>query len=148
MAKKIIKSIARPPTTSEVGYKKPPKHSRFKKGVNPNPNNIRKPKAVRAMEKLSEQTLQQVIELVMTGSMKDLKDALQNPDVSFAHRVILKAALKAEKDGSFYQLNEILNRAIGTVKQKIDHSSEDGSMSPTREVVNFYIPENKRDNET
>lgn len=128
----------------EVGYKKPdPKHQ-FKKGVNPNPNNIKKPKLVRALENLTENTLQQLINDVLTKSKTELRQMLENPDIPLAHSIVIKTALKADKDMSFYQFNEILNRAIGTVKTKIDHSSEDGTMSPAQSVA-FYIPENKRE---
>lgn len=144
MTKKHKKSIGKPPGDYEVGYKKPAKSAQFKKGVAANPTGVNKPKAVRAMEALSEKALQQVIELVMTGSMNDMKEALKNNELSVAHRIIIKAAIRAEKDGSFVALNEILNRAIGVVKTKIDHSSSDGSMSPPQSV-NFYLPENNRD---
>lgn len=146
MVKKKVKKKVTTKPMYEVGYKKPDPRFQFKKGTINNPTGTKKPKEVRAMESLTEKAIQEVIELVMTGKIKDIKQALKSEELSLAHRIIIKAALKAEKDGSFHQLNEILNRAVGTIKQKLDHSSSDGSMSPAQSV-NFYLPQNKREDD-
>jgi hypothetical protein len=142
--KEHLKNV--PPTKAPIGFKKPPTQWQFKKGVNHNPLNLKKPKTVRAMENLTENALQSLISDVMTKTRPELENMLRDPNIPLAHSIVIKTALKADKDMSFHQFNEILNRAIGVVKQKVDHSSEDGSMSPAQSV-NFYIPENKREDE-
>ena len=134
MAKK--KEI-KPKKDYKVGYKKPPKEHAFKPGNNMNPHGNNQPKEVLAMKALTEQELSKVIELVMTGTKQEMMEALNSPTISLLHRIVIKAALKAEKDDSFYAVNQILDRGIGTVKQKLDHTSSDGSMSPRSVQVEF-----------
>lgn len=145
MVKKIYKKDKPAKVNKEgVGYKSPPKKHQFKKGVAPNPTGINKPKAVRQLQALTEKTLQDAIEKVLGASKKELQAMLKDSEMSLGQRIIIKAALKAEKDDSFHQFDSIVTRAIGVVKTKIDHSSEDGSMTPGT-PVNFYIPDNKRE---
>lgn len=105
----------------EVGDKKPPKQYQFKKGQVANPLGINQPAHIRAMQQLTADTLSATIELIMTGSLDDMKIALKDKLLSITQRIIIKAAIKAEKDGSFYQLNEILDRAIGKVVERREH---------------------------
>ena len=133
MVKKIVKKKKTIKKDYEVGYKKPPMAHAFKPGNNMNPKGGNIPKELRVLKQLSEKTIQDIIEFIMINPTKDLKTLLLNEELPHAQRILIKAALKAEKDDSFHQLNEMLNRAIGAVKQKLDHSSSDGSMSPNKD---------------
>lgn len=102
---------------NEVGYKKPPKHSRFKPGQVANPGG-----------KTSEQKRME---------MDNLQLALQ------AKNRFLRALVAKQEDQSTDEVldgmsgSDILrlikdaeDRVSGTPRQSVDLSSEDGSMSP------------------
>jgi hypothetical protein len=117
----MAKKLDKPKKNYEVGNKKPPKQFQFKKGQVANPTGINQPKHIRAMQDLTADTLAKAIEMIMTGSMEDLRNALKDKNLSIAQSIIIKAAIKANKDGSFYQLDGILDRGIGKVVEKREH---------------------------
>lgn len=118
----MAKKLDKPKRDYEIGKGKPPKHTQFKKGVAANPTGINQPAHIRAMQQLTADTLAETIELIMVGNLDDMRTALKDKSLSITQRIIIKAAIKAEKDGSFYQLNEILDRAIGKVVERKQHT--------------------------
>jgi len=60
------KTSSVPPDTSGVGYKRPPQHTRFKKGQSGNPSGKRKPKSV-SQENDREVVLSQSLTMTLQG---------------------------------------------------------------------------------
>ena len=103
---------------SEVGYKRPPKHSQFVVGSNPNPQG--KTSAQRKMEIANAEKATRI-----RGTLLDaVIEATENGNVSLD--LIEAAMLKLLTDSE--------NRGLGTPKQTVDNTSSDGSMTPVNKI--------------
>ena len=103
---------------SEVGYKRPPKHSQFVVGSNPNPQG--KTSAQRKMEIANAEKATRIRGTLLDAVIK----ATENGNVSLD--LIEAAMLKLLTDSE--------NRGLGTPKQTVDNTSSDGSMTPVNKI--------------
>lgn len=90
---------------------KAPGSKQFKKGATGNPNG--RPKKLPALDKILAE--------VLGGEDDEQSEAKE----------ILNAMLKEAKSGNTKAAEILLDRAYGKAKLNIDHSSSDGTMSPT-----------------
>lgn len=77
------------------------------------------------------------------STVLELKQAMTHPDTKAIDIIVIKILVKAAEHGDQNRLEFILNRLLGKVPDKIDHSSKDGSMSGQTKVV-ITLPENHR----
>lgn len=104
---------------SEVGYKKPPKHTQFKKGIQNNKGITISPEK-RALKELTINSLAEAIKKTMTCTEEEITALLNDPTTTVGHKVILRAALDAAHHGEYSKFDHILERAIGKVSTKVD----------------------------
>ena len=124
MAKKPIKPKKKTkPSTSEVGYKKPPKHCQIKKGQVLNPKGINISPEKRALKELTVASLADAIKKTMTCTVEEIEALLKDPSTTVGHMVILRSALQAAEHGEFGKFDHILERAIGKTSIKVDMTS-------------------------
>jgi hypothetical protein len=102
---------------AKVGYKNPPKHAQFKKGQSGNPSGISKARkqlldeAADMAAQVQHRMLEATLSMMREHPEKEKALAFLNADT----RQLMK---------------ELLDRAEGTAKQSVDHTSSDGSMTP------------------
>jgi hypothetical protein len=103
----------------KIGYKMPPRHTQFGAGVSgnaPGKTSIQKKQEYANAEKAS----------LVRGRMLDaLIEATKDNE---------KAALEFIEAGVLKLLKDAEDRGFGTAQQSINHTSDDRSMSPTREL--------------
>jgi hypothetical protein len=109
--------------SSEVGYKKPPKHTQFKKGKSGNPSGVNISPEKRALKELTSQTVAEAIKQTLTCTEAEITALLNDPTTTIGHKVILRAALDAAHNGEYGKFDHILERAIGKVSVNINMSS-------------------------
>lgn len=131
----------------EVGDKKPPKHGQIKKGEVRNPRGAGAHKHGRVGCLVKKLTAQEVIHLgtlILQGDEKELSKIKKDSSASVLKKFIASCILKGLANGDTYVLDSLLNRFIGPVKQKVDHTSSDGSLSPTAPQIILTLPDNGR----
>lgn len=110
------------------------KAKQFKKGQSGNPlgGQLHNP-IIKAMKQITEKALAETIEKIMISPKQAVKDMLDDASLSLAQRIVIKAAIKAESDGSFHSFNTILERVLGKVPDKVEIESPNGTMN----TINF-----------
>jgi len=118
----------------KVGDKKPPKHSQFKRGESGNP------KGKTSEQKLMELSNAEAATRIQARLLQALEgQMLEDPTkLTIVDSFIKAEVLKLIKDAQ--------DRGLGTAKQSVDVSSSDGSMSPTRIIIEAASPDD--DSET
>lgn len=117
--------------SDEVGYKKPPKHRQFGQ-----PNGNRPgltSEAAYALHEANEKTAKMYLEMItaVQGKIEAMKTAEDSPDEY--------AALVAIKGDILRLMKDIMDRHMGTPRQSMDLSSEDGSMSPAQATQDAFL---------
>lgn len=102
---------------SEVGYKKPPKHTQFKKGQAANPGG--KTSEQKRLEMRNAEMAMAIRERVLHAALAKLNE-LSTDEVLESY--VDAAMLKLLKDSE--------DRGLGQPVQPTDHTSSDGSMTP------------------
>lgn len=100
------------------------KHT-FKKGKSGNPEGARLHNpAIKALTKLTIESYREVIELVMTGNLTDLKEMAEHPKTSALQVGIATSFLKAIKDGDYGVIERIAERIIGKIPDELNVNSK------------------------
>lgn len=104
--------------------KPPPIETRFKKGKSGNPDGGRTHNpAVRALKKLTLETYREVIELVLTGNLSDLKRMAEHPSTPAIQVGVATAFMKAIKNGDYAVIERIAERIVGKIPDELKVSS-------------------------
>jgi hypothetical protein len=105
----------------------------FKPGQSGNPNGAPKlPPEVKEIRLLTSQKITEMISKFIAATPEEIKAIATSPAATVLEIYIAKILMKGSNDGDTHRLDFLFNRVVGPVRQKIDHSSEDGSMSPTK----------------
>ena len=106
----------------EVGYGKPPKHTRFGEPGGNKPGLTSE--AAYALHEATEKTAKLYLEMIsaVEGKIDELKNAEDDPDKY--------AAMLAIKGDILRLMKDVMDRTHGAPTAKTDHTSSDGSMSP------------------
>lgn len=124
MAKKKVTTKKKSKGDYEVGRGKPPKHTQFKKGQIANPKGITISPEKRALKELTETELANAIKKVFTSTEEECLALLKDKTTTLGHKVILRAAVDSAHHGNYSKFNEILERVIGKVPNKIDMTTK------------------------
>jgi hypothetical protein len=110
----------------EVGYGKPPKHTRFGEPGGNKPGLTSE--AAYALHEATEKTAKLYLEMVsaVEGKINQLKTADESPDEY--------AALVAIKSDILKLMKDVMDRSIGSPKQSVDNTSSDGSVTAPHTV--------------
>lgn len=119
----VIIKKDKPKKEYEVGHKKPPKHTQFKKGQVANPTGVNCSPEKRALKELTTASVAEAIKKTLTCTEAEITALLNDPDTTVGHKVILRAALDAAHHGEYGKFDHILERAIGKVSVKVDMTS-------------------------
>lgn len=101
------------------------KNHQFKKGApsaNPAGGQLHNP-AVRALSKLTVDTYREVIELVLTGKLADLKAMIENPNTPAIQVGVATSFVKAIKAGDYGVIERIAERIVGKIPDVINVNS-------------------------
>lgn len=107
--------------SEKVGYKNPPKHSQFKKGkvANPEGGRTHNP-ATRALKNLTVESYREVIELVLTGRVQDLRAMAENPETPAIQVAVATSFLRAIREGDYTIVERIAERLVGKIPDEIN----------------------------
>jgi hypothetical protein len=122
-----------PPTSFEVGYKKPPLHGQIKKGEVRNPRGHVDPLEMRILKSTTVTTLATMIQKAITQKPKDLQDLLKHPETNAIEAIILGTIIDAIQHRNYNKLEQLLERVIGKVPDKIDMTSKGESINISKE---------------
>lgn len=104
---------------------KPPKEYQWKKGQSGNPEGGRAHNpAKRALKKLTLESYQEMIELVLTGNLSQLKEIADNPSTPALQVGIAVCFMKALKNGDHDIIERIAERIVGKIPDKIEVNSK------------------------
>ncbi len=134
MVKKIIKkSKAKTDGSYLVGKGKPPHHKGIKKGEVRNPKGISMSLEQRLLRATTNQTLATMIQKVIMLKPKEVEVLLKKPETTAIEAIILGTILDAIKHRNYNKLEQLLERVIGKVPDKIDMTSKGESINISKE---------------
>ena len=121
----------------------------WKPGQSGNPEGGRKhnPEKKR-IKKVTNELLQDLVDLALSGNVSELKRIIADPTSPALKVGIATALFTAIKKGDWKTLESIVERIVGKVPVKVDHTS-DGEKLNSPQVV-LYLPKNgstKEENE-
>jgi len=136
MAKKVTAVKHRTntkPTSSEVGYKKPPKQHQFKPGNKMNPKGAAASLEVRALKAVTNATLATMIQKIVTLKPDEVKELLESSETNALEAIVLGTILDAIKHRNYDKLERLLERVIGKVPDKVESISKIEQVNITAE---------------
>lgn len=100
----------------------------WKKGQTGNPNG-RPPisPAQRALKNLTVETYREVIELVLTGNVADLKAMAENPNTPAIQVGVAVSFMKAIKSGDYAIIERIAERIVGKIPDVVHVNSNNNT---------------------
>lgn len=105
----------------------PPEGKRFKPGQSGNPRGmIPTSPEVKYVRKITSQALEEIGDLILSSDKDKLRSISEDETESVIRRIYAKAATNAMTKGDLVNLEMILNRVIGKVREKVDVSSSEG----------------------
>lgn len=105
----------------------PKEETQFKKGKSGNPSGRPKlPPDVQAARKLTNTQFIILVNKFLNMSREELKAAAENPNAPMLELIVAKIIERAIANGDQTRLGFILDRLIGKVPDKIEHSGNDG----------------------
>jgi hypothetical protein len=104
----------------EVGRGRPPKSAQFQKGQSGNP------KGKTSEQKKAEMKAGELAAQIQMRMLEALNNAVLHDDAQ---------ALQAIAADPLRLIKDAMDREFGTAVQKVDNTSSDGSMAPTRIVI-------------
>lgn len=94
---------------------------RFKPGQSGNPEGARRHNPVlRAIRRITQESYAEVVELIMTGTVDELKEVLTDPKATAVQKLLARAFLEATEKGQMGTLERLLERLIGKVPDNIN----------------------------
>ncbi len=103
------------------------KKHQFKKGESGNPKGSVPNPALRALRRLTQETYREVIELVLTGNLTDLKKMAENPETPAIQVGVAAAFMKAIKNGDYAVIERIAERIVGKIPDVINVNSNNNT---------------------
>lgn len=128
-SKQMVKKIEEKKSNYKVGKGKPPLNKAIKKGEVRNPNGHNVSPERRALKNISELELAEAIKKVFTSTEAECLELINDPTITLGHKLILKSALDATEHGNYSKFNEILERVIGKVPNRVDTTSKGESLN-------------------
>lgn len=104
------------------------KARQFKKGQTGNPNG-RPPlnPAMKALRKITLDSYREVIELVMTGNMAELKAIVEDPNSTALQVGVARAFFNAIKKGDYAIIERIAERIVGKIPDELNIKSDNNN---------------------
>lgn len=130
--------------TKPIGRGNPPAGGhRFKKGKSGNPlgGKLHKPRLSKLLNKITGEALSEAIELAMLSTPAEVNEIIKDPETPLATLVILRAASDAANHGNFEKFNLILERVLGKVPNRVDHTTNGESINTSPVSINNVSPE-------
>lgn len=122
-----------PPSKGAVGYKKPPMKGRIKKGEVRNPKGYTMPLEQRILRATTNQTLAIMIQKVITLKPVEIKKLHSDKDITALESIILGTILDAIQHRNYNKLEQLLERVIGKVPDKVDMTTKGESLNISKE---------------
>lgn len=118
------------------------KANQWKPGQSGNPGGRpADPPELKKLRHLTKQELVEIGNLIIKGSVEELKLIAQNPKTTVIQAMIASVAWRAIKRGDTQALDGILNRMIGKVKDEVDFKAQVSSHGS----VKIIMPSNGRE---
>lgn len=93
----------------------------FAKGNSGGPGAPRVPEEIKAARRLGRATLEGLIHKYLMGTEKDITNTLKDPMSSATDKLICQIISRSLSDGDYRNLDFLLNRIIGKVKDTVEH---------------------------
>lgn len=102
----------------------PPEHTKFKKGQSGNPAGRPPDNIPKMLKIMTAKECAEIVDIIVKGSLQDLKDVAKNPKSSALHVAISSVVIKLIQKGDMFSLDKLLDRLIGKVKDKVEISGK------------------------
>lgn len=99
-----------------------------------------------ALRSFGKKEFTRILDLVLTSTITDLKTVIKDPETSALTAGVAMALLKATRTGDWRTLEGIVERIVGKVPVKMDHTSGGDKIGASERVV-LYLPANGRTKE-
>lgn len=107
----------------------------WKKGESGNPIGSRAHNpATRALKKITLESYREMIELVLTGNLSQLKEIAENPKTPALQVGIATAFMKAIKEGNHEIIERIAERLVGKIPDELNIKSQSLNANLNAEV--------------
>lgn len=130
-----------------MAKKLPPVHTQFKKGQSGNPlgAKLHDPELKR-IRKISNEMFQELVDLALSEDLSGLQKIIKDPKASALKVGVATSLVKAIQKGDWGTLERIVERLVGKVVVRVDHTT-DGKEISTGANVHLYLPKNGRTKE-
>lgn len=119
----------------------------IRKGEVRNPHGARAHDPVKkALKRLANDEFLDIVNAALTGGVRDLLKIAKDPSSPAIKVGVATALAKAIKNGDWKTLEGIVERLIGKVPVRVDHTT-DGEKLPSGQQVILYLPKNGKTKE-
>jgi hypothetical protein len=96
----------------------------FEKGTSGNPaGRTPVPEEVRKIRELTKAELTAIVHKYAGMTKAEITAATLNPDTPVGEMMVASIIARTIKDGDAYRWNQLMDRAVGKVKEKVEHST-------------------------
>lgn len=120
----------------------------FLPGQSGNPNGQPKvPQEIKDARQLTKLELERLLNKYMVMTKDEVQEALKNPATPALELMIGSIVAKAVSGGDDKRLNFLLERMIGKVKEKVEHTGADGQALALAPQIVITVPSNGRESD-
>lgn len=109
----MVKTKRRPPPHL------PPVETRFQKGVSGNPGGRKVDPIKKALRNLTRESFREVIELALTGNVKELRLLIKDPTTTAIQLGVATSLLRAIQRGDWGTIEAIATRIVGKIPDEL-----------------------------
>lgn len=100
-------------------------------------------KEKRILKSLTVKHLKELIDMAVMGNEMDLDEVIENPYSSIVQKTMAKALKDAVKSGNWFAMENIINRIVGKVPDKVAYTDPTGEEQAGPVIIEFVDAEKR-----